>query len=95
MIASHIGKEPEMPIWPMPKEYSRGDKTIIVDPYRFHFVPNMEHPDILAAIDRYRDLIFGGNRAAIATTSALLELQIDVKNYNVQLNVFPNNPSKF
>ena len=83
-----------MPIWPMPKEYSRGDRTIVVDPYHFHFVANMDNSDIRMAMDRYMDLIFGSNRASVATTAALLELQIDIKNYDVPLNVLlANHPN--
>lgn len=76
-----------MPIWPMPKEYTRGETTLPVDVYNFHFVPNVEHPDILRAIDRYTKLIFGDNQAAIVPSAALREVQIDVKDYDVVLNV--------
>lgn len=76
-----------MPIWPMPKEYTRGETTLPVDVYNFHFVPNVEHPDILRAIDRYTKLIFGDNKAAIVPSAALREVQIDIKDYDVVLNV--------
>ena len=42
-----------MVIWPMPKKYTRGDEEVVVDRYSFHVVPNKDHKDILAAIDRY------------------------------------------
>ena len=86
-LASHIGKEPEMPIWPMPKEYKRGDTTVVVDPYNFHFVPNKNHPDILAAMDRYMDLMFSSNRARLVEGKAITEARIQVEDYDVMLNV--------
>lgn len=76
-----------MPIWPMPKKYTRGETTLVVDVYDFHFVPNVEHPDILRAIERYTKLMFGDNKAAIAPPTALREVQIDIKDYDVVLNV--------
>ena len=71
-----------MPIWPMPKKYTRGETTLVVDVYDFHFVP-----DILRAIERYTKLMFGDNKAAIAPPTALREVQIDIKDYDVVLNV--------
>ena len=54
----------------------------------------MDNSDIRMAMDRYMDLIFGSNRASVATTAALLELQIDIKNYDVPLNVLlANHPN--
>lgn len=95
--ASHIGREPDMPIWPMPKSYTRGDETVGIDYYSFHFVPNQQHPDMTAAINRYMDEIFGGNvpapapyRSNIAASSrpaSLSTVNIDVEDYSVQLNV--------
>ena len=86
-LASHIGREPEMPIWPMPRSYSHGEETVFVDSYHFRFIPNEDHPDILAAIDRYKKQLFGDNIAAPARAEALCDVRIDVKDYSVQLNV--------
>ena len=76
-----------MPIWPMPKEYKRGDATVVVDPYNFHFIPNKNHPDILAAMDRYMDLMFSSNRARVVEGKAIVEVRIQVEDYDVMLNV--------
>lgn len=90
--ASHIGREPDVPIWPMPKSYTRGDETVGIDYYSFHFVPNQQHPDMTAAIHRYMDEIFGDNVPAPAPfrgniAASLSTVNIDVEDYNVQLNV--------
>lgn len=77
-----------MPIWPMPKSYTRGNTTITIDYYNFHFIPNKQHSDITAAINRYMDEIFGGNIAAPARFSSLTTVYIDIEDYDVQLNVF-------
>lgn len=71
----------------MPKSYTRGDTTVAIDYYHFHFVPNKQHPDMSAAINRYMDEIFGGNVAAPARMPSLTTVYIDVEDYDVQLNV--------
>ena len=76
-----------MVIWPMPKKYTRCDEEVVVDRYSFHFVPNKDHKDILAAIDRYSKLFFGDNIAAPARGKALAEVTIDIKDYDAPLNV--------
>ena len=76
-----------MVIWPMPKKYTRGDEEVVVDRYSFHFVPNKDHKDILAAIDRYSKLFFGDNIAAPARGKDLAEVTIDIKDYDAPLNV--------
>ena len=50
-----------MPIWPMPKQYTRGDEELVVDAYSFRFLPNKNHPDILAAAKRYTEMMFRDN----------------------------------
>ena len=76
-----------MPIWPMPKQYTRGDEELVVDAHSFRFLPNKNHPDILGAIERYTKLMFSDNIDAPLYGNNLVEVKINVDDYDVPLNV--------
>lgn len=76
-----------MPIWPMPKQYTRGDEELVVDAYSFRFLPNKNHPDILAAAKRYTEMMFRDNIPAPVYGNSLVEVKINVADYDVPLNV--------
>ena len=85
-----------MPIWPMPKSYTRGDDVVSLDYYNFHFIPDRRTPDMVAAIRRFKEEIFGGNVAAPSRADALSKVIIVVEDYDTPLNVccdFPLSPS--
>ena len=85
-----------MPIWPMPKSYTRGHEVVSLDYYNFQFIPDRYTPDMVAAIRRFHEEIFGGNVAAPSRADALSKVYIRVEDYNAPLNVccnFPLSPS--
>lgn len=86
----------DMPnIWPLPKEYKHGDKTITIDTYHFRFFTPAQSNELISAFQRYYDLVFDrkaeiveqGVRQALVTVKvdkAELQLGID-ESYTLEI----------
>ena len=77
----------DMPyIWPLPKDYSYGEKTVTVDAQHFRFITSKQSNELIEAFHRYMDVIFykksalveeGVRSARIEVEEGKVELQLD------------------
>ena len=65
-------------IWPLPKEYKYGDKTLAVNANKFRFHTTQTSNELMEAFQRYYALIFD-RRSAPVEDSALLNVEVEVE----------------
>lgn len=72
-------------IWPLPKEYKHGDKTITIDAYRFRFITPAQSNELISAFQRYYDLIF--DRKSAIVQSGVVQATVTVKEDKAELQL--------
>ena len=72
-------------IWPLPKEYKHGDKTITIDAYHFRFITPAQSNELISAFQRYYDLIF--DRKSALVESGVVQATVTVKEDKAELQL--------
>ena len=74
-------------IWPLPKEYKLGDKTVTVDAYHFRFSTPAQSNELISAFQRYYDLIFDRKSEIVAEGVRNVRVTVEVDKAELQLGV--------
>lgn len=76
----------DMPnIWPLPKEYKHGDKTVTVDAYHFRFSTPAQSNELISAFQRYYDLVF--DRKSEIVEQGIRQARVTVKEDKTELQL--------